>query len=106
MSPDAAWIPEDRWIALTPKQRDSFAPLCPDAVFEIASETDARRALRAKMRAYLANGARLAVLIDPQRHTVEIYTPDAAPQVLEAVETVSLDPVLAGFILDLKRIFD
>ena len=93
-------------MALTPEQRDSFAPLCPDAVFEVASTTDSRRALRAKMRTYVANGARLAVLIDPQRRTVEIYAPDVDPQVLEAAETISLDPVLAGFILDLKQIFD
>ncbi len=106
LSPDAAWMPKERWMALTPKQRDSFAPLCPDAVFEIASKTDTQRALRAKMRTYLANGARLAVLIDPQRRAVEIYAPDLDPQVLEAAQTVSLDPVLAGFMLDLKQIFE
>lgn len=106
LSPDAAWMQKERWRALTPKQRDSFAPLCPDAVFEVASTTDSRRALRAKMRTYVANGARLAVLIDPQRRAVEIYAPDVDPQVLETPGTVSLDPVLAGFTLDFRQIFD
>jgi Uma2 family endonuclease len=99
-------MPKKRWMALTPEQRDSFAPLCPDAVFEVASTTDSRRALRAKMRTYVANGARLAVLIDPQRRAVEIYAPDVDPRVLEAPQTVSLDPVLGGFILDLRQILD
>jgi Uma2 family endonuclease len=106
LSPDAAWMPKDRWIALTPEQQDSFAPICPDAVFEIASRTDSRRALRIKMRRYLTNGARLAVLIDPDRRVVEVYDPGADPRVTEARESVSLDPVLAGFALDLTQIFE
>jgi len=83
-----------------------FAPICPDAVFEVASTTDSRRALGDKMCTYVANGAWLAVLIDPPPHTVEIYAPDVDPRVLEAMQTVSLDPVLAGFMLDLKQIFN
>ena len=105
LSPDAAWMPGERWKKLTPEQRDSFSPLCPDAVFEVASKSDTRNALRAKMLAYLANGARLGVLIDPQRRAVEIYEPGAAPRILEHVSSVTLDPVLAGFTLHLESIF-
>lgn len=105
LSPDAAWMPEDRWMALTPEQRDSFVPLCPDAVFEVASKTDTQSALRAKMLAYVANGARLAVLIDPQRRAVEIHELGAAPRILERATSVSLDPALKGFTLNLKPIF-
>jgi len=104
-SPDAAWMPEERWTALTPEQRDSFAPLCPDVVFEVASKSDTQNALRTKMLAYLANGARLAVLIDPQRRAVEIYEAGADPRILEHVASVSLDPALAGFTLYLGSIF-
>jgi Uma2 family endonuclease len=105
LSPDAAWMPRERWMALTPGQRDSFAPLCPDAVFEVASKSDSQSALRAKMRAYLTNGARLAVLIDPQRRTVEVHQPDREAQVFESPRSVELDPVLSGFSLDLESIF-
>lgn len=94
-----------RWEALSQEQREGFAPLCPDAVFEIVSRTDAPAALRAKMRAYLANGARLAVLVDPLRRAVEVHTPGQDPQILEDVRSVSLDPVLPGFTLDLEPIF-
>jgi Uma2 family endonuclease len=34
-------------------------------VFEVRSKSDTQQDLRTKMRAYLANGARAAVLIDP-----------------------------------------
>jgi Uma2 family endonuclease len=104
LSPDAAWMLQERWEALTPDQQDSFAPLCPDAVFEIASKSDTLARLRAKMRAYLANGARLAVLIDPQRRVVEVYLPGRDAEAFESPGSVPLDPVLPGFTLDPETI--
>jgi Uma2 family endonuclease len=106
LSPDAAWVPKERWAALTPAQQDSFAPLCPDAVFEIASKSDTVARLQAKMRVYLANGARLAVLIDPQRNLVEVYRPDQDVEVFVSPGPVPLDPVLAGFRLGPGPIFE
>jgi Uma2 family endonuclease len=58
------------------------------------------------MRAYLAKGGRLAVLIDPWRRAVEIYAPDQDPKVLEQAESGALDPVLPGFILELGPVFE
>ncbi len=48
LAPDASWMPSERWESLTPEQRDDFARLCPDAVFEVASKRDTMRDLRAK----------------------------------------------------------
>jgi Uma2 family endonuclease len=103
--PDASWMRRDRWEALTAEQQRDLVPFCPDAVFEILSWTDAVSDLRKKMRAYLGNSARLAVLVDPQRRAVEIYLPGREPQILESSRSVSLDPVLPGFTLDLERVF-
>lgn len=36
-SPDISWIRSDRWLSLTPKQRERFVPLCPDFVVELRS---------------------------------------------------------------------
>ncbi len=105
LSPDAAWLPKERWMALTPEQRDSFGPLCPDAVFEILSKSDSQRALRAKMQAYLANGARLAVLIDPHHRAVEVSVPRREVEVFASLKSLPLDPVLPGFVLELEPIF-
>ena len=105
LSPDASWMRRERWEALSREQRAGFAPLCPDAVFEIASESDSLPLLRNKMRAYLANGARLAVLIDPQRRMIEVHLPDRDAQIYNAPRSVSLDPVLRGFVADLTLIF-
>jgi len=106
LSPDASWVRRDRWEALSVDQREGFMPSCPDAAFEILSHDDLFHNLRPKMRAYVANGARLAVLIDPKRRTVELHTPDRDPQLLESPESVSFDPLLPGFTLDLRRIFE
>ena len=104
--PDASWVRRERWDALTAQEQEDFAPLCPDAVFEVASQSDALSHLRRKMRDYLANGARVAVLIDPKRRAIEIHTAGRDPAVLEDIRSVALGPVLPGFVLDLKQIFD
>lgn len=103
--PDASWVRGVRWEALSAKEQEEFAPLCPDAVFEILSAADALSNLRKKMRAYLKNGAQLAVLIDPQRRTAEVYAPGRETQIMDSPQSVSFEPVLPRFTLNLGRIF-
>lgn len=105
LSPDASWIGRTRWEALTPEQQEGFVPLCPDAVFELRSPSDDLADLRRKMQAYLAGGARLAVLIDPFARAVEVYRPDEQPVRHEQVARLGLDPELPGFVLDLAPVF-
>lgn len=94
-----------RLNALSSEQREKFLPLCPDFVIELRSPTDTLRVLREKMQEYLDNGVQLGWLIDPLQRRVTIYRPQASAQTLDAPETVSADPVLAGFVLDLKEIW-
>jgi Uma2 family endonuclease len=62
--------------------------------------------LQDKMREYLANGAQLGWLIDPIARRVHVYRPQRQPEVLEAPATISGDPVLPGFALDLQKIWE
>jgi Uma2 family endonuclease len=80
-SPDAAWISLERWNELTPRQQDSFPPICPDFVVELRSPSDTICQLQEKMREYLANGIRLGWLIDPQDQRVEIYRPQRETEI-------------------------
>ncbi len=105
-SPDASWIRKERWDALTPEQRKGFAPLCPDFVLELRSETDSLNDLREKMQEYMENGARLGWLIDPHNKRVEIYRIGQAVEVLENPSTLSGETVLPRFTLTFKRIWD
>ena len=104
-SPDASWVPRARLAALTAEQRRTFLPLCPDFVVEIRSPTDCLRDVQAKMEEYLANGARLGWLLDPEERRVYVYRPGAPVERLDAPQTLSGDPVLPGFTLDLREVW-
>ncbi|MEM8642373.1 MAG: Uma2 family endonuclease [Cyanobacteria bacterium P01_G01_bin.54] len=104
-SPDAAWVRQERWDALTPEQQEGFIPLCPDFAVELRSKTDTLKDLRAKMVEYLDNGTQLGWLIDPKNKRVEIYRPAQDVAVLENSSTLSGEAVLPGFTLNLKRVW-
>jgi len=104
-APDIAWVAQQRWDTLTPEQRKGFAPLCPDFIIELASETDDLDDLRAKMQEYLDNGCRLGWLIDPKTHQAEIYRPGQPAEVLQSLATLDGEDVLPGFVLNLREVF-
>ncbi len=104
-SPDASWVREERWEALTPEQKKGFAPLCPDFVVELRSETDTLNDLRAKMQEYMNNGTQLGWLIDPKNKQVEIYQIGQVVEVLEQPSALSGEAILPGFTLSLTRIW-
>jgi Uma2 family endonuclease len=103
-SPDASWIVQDRWDALKPEQKATYAPICPDFVVELRSPTDAKRKLRSKMREYIDQGARLGWLIDRIDGTVEVYRPGRPVETLTRPATLGGEDVLPGLVLDLKGI--
>ena len=103
-SPDASWVSSARLAVLTEEQRAGFIPLCPDFVVELRSSSDSLPVLQDKMREYMDNGARLGWLIDPSGGEVFVYRPDSAPEQLAAPASVSADPVLPGFRLEMDEI--
>jgi Uma2 family endonuclease len=109
-SPDASWVKLDRWEALSREDRVRFPPLCPDFVVELRSRTDSLDELRAKMREYRDNNARLGWLIDPQTPLVEIYRPNRDVEAIEfsfnEPPTLSGEEVLPGLVLDLTTILN
>ena len=97
-SPDAAWVSRARWEALTPAQQAKFPPLCPDFVVELASPSDSLADLTAKLNEYVANGCRLAWLLDPRAETARIFRADGSVSVVKSFdETLSGEDVLPGF---------
>ncbi len=55
--------------------RDGLPPLGPELVVGLASLSEDPPALRRKLAAYLANGARLGWLLLPLTRSVEVWTP-------------------------------
>jgi Uma2 family endonuclease len=103
-SPDSAWVRLWRLQELTHREKERFIPLCPDFVIEVASPSDAISALREKMREYVNAGLDRGWLILPESTQVEVYT-SSDVRVLESPDTVSGDPVLPGFALELALIW-
>ena len=100
-SPDAAWVSQERWDALTAEEQEQFPPLCPDFVIELRSKSDCLRPLQAKMQEYLGSGLRLGWLINPQDQTVEIYQAGKEVEVRSLPALLSSETVLLGLELDL-----
>ncbi len=109
LSPDASLVRLDRWLALTSEQRRGFAPLCPDLVVELTSPSDegprGLTALRSKMAAYQANGARLGWLLIPHQQAVEVWPASGDSQRLEGVEELRAGPEFPGLQLQLAELW-
>ena len=105
-APDASWVRRDRLDELIPDQKERFLPLCPDFVVEIASPSDRLSDLKAKMEEYIANGAQLGWLIVPESRAVYVYRPGQQAELLNKAKSIAGDPVLPGFKLDLRPIWN
>ena len=99
----------ERWQALTPEQRRSFPPICPDVVLELASPSDqgprSLNALRRKMVAYQANWAQLGWLLIPEEQAVEVWPAAGEPRRIEAATQLDGGQLLPGLRLELQDIW-
>ena len=103
LSPDAAWIGEERWNARN--REPAYLSVSPELIVEVVSRSDILRQQREKMTLWVENGAVLGWLIDPLRETVEIYRPGNEPERLERPETLSGEDVCMGLEVTLERIW-
>ena len=103
--PDASWIRREKWDSLSEEQKKHFCPFCPDFVVELRSVTDRLAPLLRKMDEYMANGASLGWLIDPSSRRVYVYRPNEEVVVLENPKTVSGEPLLPGFTLNMSELW-
>lgn len=105
-SADAAWVDKRRIQQLAPGSFGKYWPLCPDFVIELRSSTDRLRVLREKMAEWLANGAQLGWLLDPDTQSVEIYRPGYEPELRTNLNTLAGEGPADGFVLDLLPVWD
>lgn len=71
---------------------------------ELRSPSDSLLVLKNKMKEYIDNGVSLGWLIDRPKRQVYIYTSDNE-QCLDNPQTISGEPLLSGFVLDLAKIW-
>jgi Uma2 family endonuclease len=95
-SADASWTLYDRV-----DQWDGYWRLCPDFVIELHQPGAPE-----KMQEWLANGAQLAWLIDPETRSVSIYRPGAEVEIRTGIDSITGEPPVDGFVLDLRRVWN
>ncbi|MBW4663184.1 MAG: Uma2 family endonuclease [Chroococcus sp. CMT-3BRIN-NPC107] len=103
-SPDAAFVAKDRLPKGWDEGEDRFLDLAPDLAIEIRSKTDSLSQLQAKMQEYIANGVKLAWLIDRQNQQAFVYRSDLSITQYPATAILSGEDVVPGFTLPLKSL--
>ncbi|PSQ95731.1 MAG: hypothetical protein BRD55_08840 [Bacteroidetes bacterium SW_9_63_38] len=104
--PDAAWVAEDRYHALSTAEQNGIVPLAPDFVIELRSPTDRLDVLKNKLNEYIRAGIRLGWLIDPETETVTVYHDVGTTDTLDRPSVVEADTVVDGFELPMARIWN
>ncbi|MEG5032695.1 Uma2 family endonuclease [Microcoleus sp. AT3-D2] len=92
-APDVSFVVADR----LKQSKRYFAELVPDLVVEIKSQSDRLKPLREKILSFIELGAKVGILIDPDKRTVTIYTRTAEPVVLRDGDMISIPELLPGW---------
>ncbi len=104
--PDASWVSNEKWNALTKDEQARIVPFAPDFAIELRSRTDSLKDLQAKMQEYIENGTSLGWLIDADERKVYVYRQNANVEILDSPKEVSGEPFLQDFNLNLQEIWD
>jgi Uma2 family endonuclease len=106
LSPDAAWVSNERIATLSKRQRQEFLKLVPEFVIEVMSPSDRLAAAKRKMRLWAANGVDLGWLIDGDNRRVYVYRGHGAePRVVADAESIAGEGPVEGFVLPLDSIW-
>jgi Uma2 family endonuclease len=104
--PDASWVSNEKWNALSEAEQEKIVPFAPDFAIELRSRTDSLKDLQDKMQEYIENGTSLGWLIDPIERKVHIYRQNAEVEILKNPTEISGESFLKGFTLNLKEIWE
>lgn len=104
-SPDASWLSNAKWDALSKEEKRSFAPVVPEFIIEVRSSTDKEDDLYDKMEEWVEGGVLLAWLIDPILEQARVYRVDGSISVVKSFdEELSGEQVLPGFSFELNSL--
>ena len=92
-APDVSFVAADR----LKQSKRYFGELVPDLVVEIKSQSDRIKPLKEKLLSFIEHGAKVGILIAPDKCTVTIYRPAAELIVLRDGDMISIPELLPGW---------
>lgn len=103
---DGSWLSMERINQMSRKERRTIAEIVPDFVMEVRSQHDNINKLKRKMAdVWIANGVRLAWLIDPLKQKAWVYRSDGTVESVTSFDAVlSGETVLPAFVFDLSQL--
>jgi Uma2 family endonuclease len=105
LSPDAAWVSNERLVVLSKSELRKFPRLIPEFVIEVMSPSDRLTAAKNKMRLWAANGVELGWLIDADNRRVYTYRGTAEPRLVSDADNIAGEGPVEGFVLPLEEIW-
>jgi len=100
-SPDVAFISWERLPADLP----AFPAMVPDFVVEVLSLSNTKGEMLRKREEYFRTGVRLVWEVDPRTRTVTVFTSVSEFTEKKVGDTLSGEPVLPGFAVEIAQIF-
>jgi Uma2 family endonuclease len=101
--PDVALVSRARYEALD--ESAALIPGAPDLAVEVLSPTNRPGDAHAKVADYLAAGATLVWVVDPQREIVVSYRQLLSPEVLGGDDRLAAEDLLPGFAVPVREVF-
>lgn len=101
--PDVSFVTQERVNEIG--DPTGFWPGAPDAAFEVISPNDRYSEVHAKVDEYLAAGARMVVLVDPQNREVTVFRLSGTRTELTEDDVLEGGDVVPGWKLPVRDIF-
>ena len=102
LSPDAGWVSKERLRGTPLSDRRRFANVVPELVVEIPSPSDSMAHVRRKMALWVEHGVRVALLVDADGRSTEIWRASGVEMSREA--TICLEE-FSGLCLALEAVW-
>lgn len=100
-APDVSFVVAER-LRRSPR---SFAELSPDLTVEVKSPSDSLSALRAKIDAFLEQGTKVGILINPEQRWLEVRRSGKEPVTLRDGDILTVPDLLPGWELVVSEIW-
>jgi Uma2 family endonuclease len=101
---DIAYVSAELAAATPPNAR--LVDGVPILAIEILSPSDKQEEITDKVREYLDAGVRLVWVVDPVFRTIEVFRPDAEPELFNIQRELTAEPHLPGFRVAVAEVFE